>query len=353
MSDMQKFKELGQKPYIEQAKWFLNAFWEEVEGSKEDIWTYTYDMIELDEKNGKEGGELEELIAHRFLEKRGETLTVREMRDLLRKIDIDSNKNMSLSEYLVFRFKQADPQVLPELVNSLQGNKEAVAEAQRLLDAALAALSEATREADEARQADAQAQSALRAAEAAEEEAKAAEARCRELEAPLKAAEEEVREAKMELQQQEDAYNAKKAELEDKSNNAPGMVARNKAKNELQQLLAEDPLPLRRAQTTTEAALRKAEKARAPFKAATESAEIVRAEAVAARQASDQAAAHAAQQRAEAEAAQARAEESFREAEEYLEIAKKSVPNGSIWWMERELEEAKKYMPQSKGGRSK
>lgn len=353
MSDMQKFKELGQKPYAEQAKWFLNAFWEEVESNKNDIWTYTHDMIELDEKNGKEGSELEELIAHRFLEKRGETLTVREMRDLLRKIDIDSNKNLSLSEYLVFRYKAADPQALPDLVNSLQGNKEAVAEAQRLLEAALAALAEASREADEARQADAEAQAALRAAEAAEAEAVAAENRCRELEAPLKAAEEEVRAAKAELQAQEEAYNSKKTELEDKSENGPGLVSRNKAKNELQQLLAEDPLPLRRAQTTTEAALRKAEKARAPFKAATESAEKVRADAVAAKQASDEAAAHAAQQRAEAEAAQAHAEASFREAEEYLEVAKKSVPNGAIWWMEHELEEAKKFLPQSKGGRSK
>lgn len=48
----------------------------------------------------------------------------------------------------------------------------------------------------------------------------------------------------------------------------------------------EDPLPLRRAQTTTEAALRRAEKARAPFKAATDKANA--------------AAEHAAQQRAEA-----------------------------------------------------
>ena len=45
-------------------------------------------MSELDEKDGKNGSELEELYAHKFLEKHGETLTVRELREVLRKIDI-------------------------------------------------------------------------------------------------------------------------------------------------------------------------------------------------------------------------------------------------------------------------
>lgn len=26
------------------------------------------------------------------------------------------------------------------------------------------------------------------------------------------------------------------------------------------------------------------------------------------------------------------------------------MPNGTIWWLQTELEEAKKYLPQSKGG---
>jgi len=82
------------------------------------------------------------------------------------------------------------------------------------------------------------------------------------------------------------------------------MVARNKAKNELAQMMAKDPLPLERAKITTAAAQKKAER-------------------------------------------------SFVEAEAALEEAKKKggAGLGDLWWMEREIKEAKKYMPQSKGGR--
>ena len=55
-----------------------------------------------------------------------------------------------------------------------------------------------------------------------------------------------------------------------------GVVSRNKAKNELAQLKAEDPLPLRKARITLEAALKRAEKTRAPFEAATKVAEDAR-----------------------------------------------------------------------------
>ena len=51
------------------------------------------------------------------------------------------------------------------------------------------------------------------------------------------------------------------------------VVQQNKAKAELAQHLAEDPLPLRKAKITLEAARKKAEKARAPFEAATKIAE--------------------------------------------------------------------------------
>ncbi len=47
-------------------------------------------MVELDESKGAAGTELNEMMAHRFLEKFNETLTVREMREVLRQIDIVS-----------------------------------------------------------------------------------------------------------------------------------------------------------------------------------------------------------------------------------------------------------------------
>merc|ERR1712137_1295961 len=91
-----------------------------------------------------------------------------------------------------------------------------------------------------------------------------------------KQAKAELEEALAALHAEEEAYNTRKKTLEQKCEEG-GVVSRNKAKAELSQLLAEDPLPLRRAKITQEAAVKKAEKTRAPFEAATKEAEAARA----------------------------------------------------------------------------
>jgi len=90
-------------------------------------------------------------------------------------------------------------------------------------------------------------------------------------------------------------------------------VQQNKAKNELAQHLAEDPLPLRRAKITTEAATKKAQRAREEV------------------------------------------ENKLREAEAYLEEVKTRPGSalGVLWWLDRELHEKKAYMPTAKGGYKK
>jgi len=160
--------------------------------------------------------------------------------------------------------------------------------------------------------------------------AREAENTARIAEAPFKAAQEEVDAALANVKAQESARETKTNDLTRRSSEG-GVVAQNKAKAELAQHLAEDPLPLRRAKVTLEAALKKAEKARAPFEAATKIA-------VEARQKSDEAVEKARQKVAEAEA--------------YLEEVKKKPgnPHGSIWWMERELKEKKAFLPERKGG---
>merc|ERR1711879_555469 len=97
-------------------------------------------------------------------------------------------------------------------------------------------------------------------------------------EAPFKAAQEELEAALAEVKAQEDAYNGKIADCEKRSEEG-GVVSRNKAKAELAQLQAEDPLPLSRAKITLEAARKRAEKPRAPFEAATKVAQEARAAA--------------------------------------------------------------------------
>jgi hypothetical protein len=102
-----------------------------------------------------------------------------------------------------------------------------------------------------------------------------------------------------------------------------GVVARNKAKNELAQHLAEDPLPLRKAKITLEAATKKAEKARVAAEAA----------------------------KAAADAAVVEAEAKVAEAQAYLDdVASRSGSGGqgALWWLQRELDEKKKYLPKRK-----
>ncbi len=100
------------------------------------------------------------------------------------------------------------------------------------------------------------------AAEAAsrEAEAKSKEAEAKGKEDEQRAAQQELEVALAELKAQEDAYNSRTAELQ-KASEEGSVVARNKAKNELAQHLGADPLPLRRAKITQEAAVKKAERA--------------------------------------------------------------------------------------------
>lgn len=115
-----------------------------------------------------------------------------------------------------------------------------------------------------------QQEKALAAQVKAEEDAKRGEANAKsaleaqkEAEEAVKKAEEEQRNAVDELKNQEDAYNTQVSTLDAKSKDEKSsMVQRNKAAAELAQLKQEDPLPLRKAKISSEAALRKVEKER-------------------------------------------------------------------------------------------
>jgi len=369
MADHDKLLALSSKTYKEQAIWFLNAFWAKYGSEAEKVWTRVHEMVELDERK-KEGNGLDEMMAHRFLEKLHETMTVQSMRDKLRQSQAlgpqERPKVVPLIHYLIIHYN-ADWRVL---VNAPQGNEQEIAKAQRMLDEVNAAFADADEKAQEAAAAFKRAKAAESDAKAKEDYAKRtaaaalqAEQEALEVERPFKEAQEELERALADMHRQEDEYKARTEDLKRKSEEG-GAVQRNKAKAELEIHLKEDPLPLRKAKITTEAAERKADKLRAPFKAARESAEQARAEAEQSRQIAEAAANKASKAREAASAAarqsekaKAAAEEALeeatrkvQEAEEYLEEAKKRVPEGSIWWLQRELAEAKKYLPSSKGG---
>jgi hypothetical protein len=295
---MEMLKELSHKVYKEQAVWFMNAYWArgpclgKDEETAESIWKVFKKCVDLDPR-GEGGNDLNEFDAHRLLEHFDSTLTVRKMREALKDIDLDFDGKVSLTEYLVFRHK-VDWKVL---VNAPQAGADsaAVERATEKVNAARAAAAEAVTKEEESKVAE-------KAASKAKAEADAALA---------------------ELQAQEDALTTKKEKLEATGDNMEfGIVKRNKAKAELAQLNAEDPLPLRQAKITQEACVRRLRRA---LKAASAAAAAMAA-------------------------ARKIAEAAFEEALQVLEEVKASCSagQGSLWWLDRELIEAMQYMPQKK-----
>merc|ERR1712100_906585 len=219
-----------------------------------------------------EGSGLDEMAAHVFLEKFAETLTVRELRAKLRSTgaigESERPKKVPLTHYLLFRYNVD----WHKLVNSSQGDNSAeIAKAQEMLNQVTAAFQEAQRTATAAAQALLEAETSAAKAKSREEESKVAAEQSRVAEEDAKAAQAELEAALAEVKAQEDAYNSKTEDLKKKSET--GVVSRNKAANELAQHLAEDPLPLRKAKITAEAAVKRSEKATKAAADAREAAE--------------------------------------------------------------------------------
>jgi len=375
MSEKAQFLELTRKKYSDQAIWFLNGFWKEgAEQESENIWNYQNKFVELDSRK-KEGNELDEFWSHKFLESLGETLTVIQLRERLRKIDLDANGKMALLEYLMFKYSKG----IPEVLNAPQGdNTEEIEKAQAELQAVQDALASVQTKLEEQKRAKEEVERRLReqqkvAAELKRKEEeqkkklaeqkqklaeqKAAEEEARRAEEEVRRAEGELRAAVNELKAQEDNYHKQIEELTRKSESGDSIVAKNKAKQELAQLKQENPLPLRRAKITQEAALRKVEKQRKAAEAATQEVEAATREVQASVKQAEAAARELEHAKHEAEESTRRVEEAvrqieaqFQQAQDYLEEVKKKdgVAYGAIWWMERELKEAKKYLPRSK-----
>ena len=399
LGDLCKLTYKEQAVWLLNAIWEVDVAKEGKKGGElaENIWAYVDKASVIDNAKAT-GNALDEMEAHRFLEAFDEAHTVLQMRSSLRKTGAlgqnERPKEVPLTHFFLDKY-EVD---WHKLVNAPQGDNSAkIAEAQDKLQAvqdafdastkadaeATAALAEARKqeadaksaeeaaiaaEADaKAREADAiekeaaavsrendavaaensakateadaiEKETAAKAREAdaiaAEDAAKAKEAAALEAEAPFKAAQAEVAAALAEVKAQEDAYNNKTEDLK-KQCEEGGVVTRNRAKVSLDAHLAEDPLPLRKAKITLEAANKRADKARAPFQAASEAAteargkaEAARAEAEAARKVAEAARAEATAAREAAEAARAEAtaaREAAVAAREAAEAARKAA----------------------------
>jgi len=392
--------DLSKKTYQDQAQWFLNVFWQNEDPNTisladkpeeaENIWKWCKSCEDLDQR-GSTGNELDEFEAHKFLEKEMGALTMRDMREALREIDVDFNKMVSLTEFLIYHFKvdwklltSAKSALDPVSAKMLDDAKVKLEESQKALtdstQAAADAKVAAETAAEEAKEAIArEAESKEAAAAAVEEEAAAAEVEeaavagekiASEKEAVLTAANAEQEKALKALEEETRKLEDKKQKLRDQiEDDSVGLVKTRNCQATLAQVECEDPLPLNRAKITQAAAVRKVGKALKPAQeaaavatAAREKANAARAVAVEkrnaanqasedatkARQAADESAAASVTAGEAAEAAVNAADQAVTEAAEALEEAKRNCKGlsnqGTLWWMDRDFEESKKYM---------
>jgi DNA repair exonuclease SbcCD ATPase subunit len=356
-SDMQKLEAIAKLTYKEQAVWILNAFWStastSLSGEAERVWTMTHKCAEVDVAAGAQGCALDEFQAHRFLENFKETHTVQELRDKLRSTGAlaagtTAIRTVPLIHILLIKYGVD----WRELANAPQGNKEEIVKAESMLNEVTLAFQASEARDREASEALKSASSQEAAAKSAEAEAKALEADARAREDELRAIKDELEAALNELKAQEGAFNARTAELTRLSEEG-SIVQKSKAKNELAQHLTSDPLPLRKAQLSQEAVVKKADKARQVAKAAADQATESRTTAENARKAAEAARAKSEEAKAAAEAAVEETKRRLAEAEAYLQTVKSKLPEGGLWWMERELTDRRAFLPQKQGGYKK
>ena len=196
-TDLDKLHNLCKRTHKEQAVWFLNAFWEDfAQGEAENLWRFVEHCVNIDNAKA-EGNELDEMEAHRFLEKADEAHTVLEMRSRLRKTGAigqsERPKAVPLSHYLLFKYDSHSNKLFHDLVNRAQGdNQKQIQEAQAKLDAVSVAFEEASRTAAAASAALKEAQSREAAAKQSAEDARKREEEAKASAATLAVREEEV-----------------------------------------------------------------------------------------------------------------------------------------------------------------
>jgi hypothetical protein len=102
---MDHFNWIAKRPFKSQAIHFLNQYWDELSGEAEHVWEYYLGFKEMDAKD--KACDLDEFYAHKFLETFGQTMTALELRNALKDIDVNHDHRMCLLEYLMFRYKKS------------------------------------------------------------------------------------------------------------------------------------------------------------------------------------------------------------------------------------------------------
>lgn len=342
--------ELSKMCYKDQAIFFMNGFWNNGIDPNEanQVWDWQKHFVELNKLQsqvGEEGNELDQFWSAKFLEDLKSTMTSTDRKEAFRKIDHDNNGKMSLIEFLIWKYNKD----VAETENSPQGdNTAAIAAAQAKMDAVMAQLEECEQKLTAQNEALVKQDEAIRQNDEAIVKLKQKQDDLEAAQRDLQAAEAELQAAVDELKAQEEAIAKKIQELEEKG--AGTGVSAMKAKNELAQLKGEDPLPLRRAKITQEAAVRRVQKEQQAVATAKE--EVAKQE-----EAQQEVGRQLEAAKKELEAAKAALEQAYtelegkmEEAKQELEIIKKApgASYGNIWYMQRELFESDKRLPNSR-----
>jgi hypothetical protein len=328
--------ELCKKPFERQAKHFINAFWDRATANNkpfgenqeecERIYTWSQEFSSFDK--GKRGNELDEFEAHQFLEKCVGALTVHDMRSALKAIDIDFNRMMSLTEFLIFHYSLQEKDWV-YLVNWAPGMSVAQ---RRLIEAAQAQMASAREKLAVSREMLEKSQDAAQQAQK-EQELASNEASLSE------AAAAESTKATQDLEAQEQAKKDELAKQEAMAcDESLSVVKRSRAKAQVAILKNDNGQSLRTMRITQGAAARKMAKAAIKAREAASKAEASKLEA-------EQAAKVAEDAVAAADAAVQSTTQQLEEAK--AACAEGGCEEGTFWWLDREFEESMKRVPAS------
>jgi len=135
-----KFAEVTATNIDAQCKYFLTRFVLDFQGRFDEVLDISEDFKKMasDTRNSApKDRELNEFMAHLFLERKGETLTVKALREHMNEIDLDKNHNVSFIEYLLWKFQKtltelfkpsgASPELIEALNKAISAHQDVVA----------------------------------------------------------------------------------------------------------------------------------------------------------------------------------------------------------------------------------
>jgi len=359
---------ISKKPYRDQAIWFLNncTQLQNNTASAEMVYKIHQECVKLDPSKSQGNG-LSELQAHLVLEHVQSPITQMELRSFITKLeendshDRQYNSNprqdavVSLVELLIcyFNYKLEDTWWGDDTQYQTKSYflNDDIIKAQTVLQEAKDALQEAMEKRVLAIKNETNANMAVDIATQEQEEAERQYQVSLQEQKLANEAKQIANEALNRVKEEEDSFYSKVEELKSKAlNQSLGIVQRNKAKAELAVLQTQDPLPLRKARIENEHAIKQyekmREKAEISLKMADETQQKAWASAQKARDAKDCAMIAA----TEAEYAIPVAQGKLDDCKVLLEdlILKQANAFGTIFYIDRELKEAAKFLPKQK-----